>query len=145
MLVINIDTGRISYRHDNYQLWESPVLGFLNTFSNDFVILNKEGTSFLPLGELEKRSIYNPDGTYRMVHSLPSCSYLKVAGSNLLTFERPKQGSNNRVVKVQEQQYDNYGNTYYDDIYNVHIDEMTLRELMVIQSIFMCDTVLDVV
>jgi hypothetical protein len=90
VLIINIDSGRIKYRHDNYQLWESPVLGFLNTFSNDFVILNKDGTSFLPLGDNEKRSIYNPDGTYRMVHSLPSCSYLKVADSNLLTFERAK-------------------------------------------------------
>jgi hypothetical protein len=30
VLVINIESGRIEYRHDMYQLWESPVLGFLN-------------------------------------------------------------------------------------------------------------------
>jgi hypothetical protein len=46
---------------------------------------------------------------------------------------------------IQEQQKDQSGNAYYDDIYSVHIDEMTLRELMVIQSIFMCDSAMDVV
>ena len=86
----------------------------------------------MPLGENEKRAVYNPDGTFRMVHSLPSCCYLKIAESNLLTFERPKQGTNNRIVKIQEQQQDQFGNTYYDDIYEVNIDEMSLRELMVI-------------
>lgn len=80
-----------------------------------------------------------------MVHSLPSCCYLKIAESNLLTFERPKQGTNNRIVKIQEQQQDQFGNTYYDDIYEVNIDEMSLRELMVIQSVFMCDSAMEVV
>lgn len=33
------------------------------------------------------------------------------------------------------------GNTFYDDIYAINIDEMTLAELMVVSSVFMCDTV----
>ena len=70
VFVIDIDSGRIKFKHESYQLWESPVIGFLNSFSNDFVILNKEGTSFIPLGNQEKRAIFNPDGTERMVHSL---------------------------------------------------------------------------
>ena len=32
VFLINIQTGRIIFKHDNYQLWESPVIGFLNTF-----------------------------------------------------------------------------------------------------------------
>ena len=32
VFLINIQTGRILFKHDNYQLWESPVVGFLNTF-----------------------------------------------------------------------------------------------------------------
>ena len=132
VFLINIETGRIQFKHDNYQLWESPVLGFLNTFQNDFVILNKEGTSFLPLGKKEKRAIHNPSGSERMVHSLPSCDYLKIDKSNMLSFERPNQGSNNRTVKILMQQLDQDGNTYYDNIYQVNIDEMELRELMVI-------------
>lgn len=89
VFIVNIETGRISYKHDCYQLWERPVFGFLNTFSNDFVILNKYGTSFIPLGNQERRAIYNPDGTERMVHSLRSCDYLKLEPNNILTFERP--------------------------------------------------------
>jgi hypothetical protein len=107
--------------------------------------LNKEGTSFLPLGKKEKRAIHNPSGTERMVHSLPSCDYLKIDPSNMLSFERPKQGSNNRTVKILMQQMDQDGNTYYDNIYQVNIDEMDIRELMVIQSIFMCDSALEIV
>jgi len=145
VFVVDIESSRIQFRHDNYQLWESPVLGFLNNYQNDFIILNKEGTSFLPLGTVEKRAIYNPDGTERMVHSLTSCDYLKISESNLLTFERPKQDSNNRKVKIQEQQTDTEANTYYDDIYQVNIDEMTLRELMVVYSIFTCDSAIDIV
>ena len=80
----------------------------------------------------------------RMVHSLPSCDYLKIDESNLISFERAKLGTNNRQVKIQEQQMDYHGNTYYDDIYAVNIDEMSLRELMVINSIFMCDSAVDV-
>jgi cytidylate kinase len=63
----------------------------------------------------------------------------------MLSFERPKQGSNNRTVKILMQQMDQDGNTYYDNIYQVNIDEMDIRELMVIQSIFMCDSALEIV
>jgi len=145
VFLINIKTGRIIFKHDNYQLWESPVIGFLNTYNNDFVILNKDGMGFIPLGNKEyKRPIDSQDGTMRMVHSLPSCDYLKIEESNLISFERAKQGTNNRLVKIQEQQKDFAGNTYYDDIYAVNIDEMSLRELMVINSIFMCDSAIEV-
>lgn len=145
VFVIDIDSGRLKFKHENYQLWESPVIGFLNTFSNDYVILNKEGTSFVPLGKQEKRAIDNPDGTERMVHSLPSCCYLEIDDSNFLSFERPNQGSLNRLVKIQEQQLDNYGNTYYDEIYSVNMDEMSLSQLIVIQSLFMSDSAMDVI
>jgi len=70
IVIVSIATGKVKLWHDNYQLWESPVFGFLNSYSNDFIVLNKEGTSFIPLGQKEKRAIYNPDGTERMVYSL---------------------------------------------------------------------------
>jgi len=59
VFVIEIETGLIKFRHENYQLWESPCLGFLNNQTNDFIVLNKDGTSFLPLGLREKKSINN--------------------------------------------------------------------------------------
>ena len=144
LIILDIDSARILYKHENYQLWESPVVGFLNTYQNDFVILNRDGTSFIPCGKQEKRAIYNPDGTERMVHSLPSCEYLLIDDSNLISFEKANLGSNNRQVKIQEQQIDNMGNTYYDDIYQVNIDEMSLSQLIIIESIFKCDSAYDI-
>jgi len=132
VLVVSIPTGRVKFKHDNYQLWESPCHGFLNSYSNDFIIMNKSGTSFIPLGTKEKRAINNPDGTQRMVHSLRSCDYLKVEPSNLINFDRPHQGSFNRVLCIKEQQIDSSGTTTYNDIFELNIDEMTLRELILI-------------
>lgn len=98
VFVIEIDTGHIKFKHENSQLWESPVKGFLNSNTHDFIILNKEGTSFIPLGNVEKKSILNPDGVKRMVHSLGSCDYLKIGDSNHVKFSKPKMGETDRFV-----------------------------------------------
>ena len=100
VFVIEIETGLIKFRHENYQLWESPVMGFLNTQTNDFIVLNKDGTSFLPLGRREKKNIFNSDGIMRCVHSLDSCNYLKIEDSNHLRFMRAKNGETDRIVMV---------------------------------------------
>jgi hypothetical protein len=42
VFVIDIDSGLIKYRHEGFQLWESPVQGFLLD-SNEFLILSKDG------------------------------------------------------------------------------------------------------
>jgi len=105
-------------------------MGFLNTQSHDFIILNKDGTSFLPLGLREKTSIDNDDGIRRMVHSLESCNYLKIENSNHLKFMNAKNGETDRIVMIQEQYIDFDGNTNFDDIYQICISEMNLRELM---------------
>ena len=45
-------------------------MGFLNKGSNDYIILNKHGTSLLPLGKSDYRHILVDDNPDRMVHSL---------------------------------------------------------------------------
>jgi len=105
----------------------------LNTYSNDYIIINKDGTSFVPLGignGMDIRAIYNPDGTERMVHSLHSACFLKIEPSNTLSFERPLQGEDIREIVVQEQGTNTMGNTYYDKIFKLNINEMSLRELI---------------
>ena len=104
-IVLDMKTGMIKFRYESYQLWESPVTGFLNS-QNDFVVLNREGLSFLPLGNQENRAFCNSDGVNRMVHSLQSCNYLKIEDSNHLLFERPKNGNTNRLIHIQEQYQD---------------------------------------
>lgn len=50
VFVIDLGTKLIKYWHESYQLWESPVKGFLlNT--NDFLILSKDGINMIALGE----------------------------------------------------------------------------------------------
>ena len=92
VLIFEEESGKIKYSHKNYQLWESPVMGFLNERTNDYIILNKNGTGLLPLGKDPFRHIVVEDGTDRLVHSLQSSNFLKIEDSNLLQFERPHEG-----------------------------------------------------
>jgi hypothetical protein len=39
----------IKYWYEGYQLWESPIRGFLLT-SNDFLMLSKDGINLISLG-----------------------------------------------------------------------------------------------
>lgn len=49
IFVLEINTGLIKFWMEGYQLWESPVTGLMSS-SNDFLICNKYGLSFIPLG-----------------------------------------------------------------------------------------------
>lgn len=140
VLVMDLETDRIQFKHNNYQLWESPVLGFLSTYFNDFIILNKDGMSFIRLGDKEsRRSIPSQDGTMRMVHSLNSANYLKIEDSNMINFENSMLGDVKTVI-IQEQHLDKSGNTYYDEIFRINLELMGLRELILVQSLFFLET-----
>lgn len=120
-----------------YQLWESPIKGFMNK-SCDYIILNKEGLSFIPLGNQQKKMIANPDGCDRMVHSLESCSYLKIEDTNHIQITRPRHNKKTRDICIKEQYTDSNGETQFEDLYKVPVTEMTLIELILIQSVFAC-------
>ena len=85
VFVFDLKTHLIKYWHEGYQLWESPVTGFLLT-SNDFLILSKDGINILALGEKDPRVIKDSENLNRMIHSLGRCNYLKIEGSNHLLF-----------------------------------------------------------
>lgn len=60
IMIIDKKSSAVKYKHTNYQLWESPSMGFLCTYNNDFIILNKDGMSFVKLSEHEMRkTIFN--------------------------------------------------------------------------------------
>lgn len=85
VFVIDLHTNLIKYWHEGYQLWESPVKGFLLP-TNDFLILSKDGINVLALGEKEMRVIKDQEGFKRMIHSLGSCNYLKIEPTNHILF-----------------------------------------------------------
>jgi len=82
------DEYRIVFRYTSYQLWESAVKGFLSAFNQDFIIMNKEGMSYIRLDKhLARRSVQRKKDGLMMIHSLRSMNYLKVENGNMLNFE----------------------------------------------------------
>ena len=49
------------------------------------------------------------------------------------------------IISVQEQYQDTENETHFDDIYKIGIQEIALRELLLIQSIFSCRQQYDIV
>ena len=141
VFVIDVESKLIKYWHEGYQLWESPVKGFLLT-TNDFMILSKDGINLLAIGEKPSRVVKDQDGLDRMIHSLGKCNYLKIEPTNHLLFAC--QFYDNRQICLQEQYDDFEGQTNFDDIFKIKIHEITLRELMLIQSIYACKTQSDI-
>ena len=83
-----------------------------------------------------------------MMHSLESCNFLKVDKDNYLLFACAKPEK--REVSVQQEFVipDKVNNTYETDfmkIYNIKIWTITLRELMLMQSLYVCKTQSDIV
>lgn len=137
VFVIDLNTKLIKYWHEGYQLWESPVKGFLLE-TNDFLILSKDGINLLAIGEKPSRVVKDQEGFDRMIHSLGKCNYLKIEPTNHLLFAC--QFYDDRQICLQEQYNDFDGQTHFDDIFKIKIHEITLRELMLLQSIYACKT-----
>lgn len=85
VFVIDVASKLIKYWHEGYQLWESPVKGFLLS-TNDFLILSKDGINLLAIGEKPSRVVKDTEGLDRMIHSLGKCNYLKIEPTNHLLF-----------------------------------------------------------
>jgi len=85
VFVFDLTTRLIKYNFEGYNLWESPLKGFLLS-SNDYQILNKDGINLLALGDRPGRVVKDQEGFDRFIHSLGSMEYLRVEPSNHLLF-----------------------------------------------------------
>lgn len=131
----------IRYWFEGYQLWESRIKGFLLS-SNDFLMLGKEGMQMLSIGTKASRTVRDKDKQKRMVHALGKTNYLKIEDSNHIFFSM--QFYDDRQIRVQEQYNDQSGNTHFSDIFSIKIHEITLRELMLVQSVYACKVQSDI-
>lgn len=83
-----------------------------------------------------------------MIHSLESCNFLKVDKNNFLVFECAKSSSrvvsiNNEFVKKGD---GNSGDeTLFQNLMNVQIHEVTLRQLLLFNSLYVCKTLTDII
>jgi len=112
-------------------------------------MINRDGINILALGSIEKRDIKDAYGTDKMIHSLESMNYLKVDPSNYLLFACAKMEK--REVQVQ-QEFSRSGRTGQGDeetdfqqIYNVKIWAITLRELLLFNSIYLSKTLSNII
>jgi hypothetical protein len=108
--------------------------------------MSKAGLNILALGAIDKRQVIDAEKNERMVHSLESVNYLKVAPENFVLFECSDE---DRVVSIQQEFQKSNANsgaeTNYENIYSIKIHEITLRELLLFQSLFVCKTQSDIV
>lgn len=100
--------------------------------------LSKTGINVLSLGRVERRQLNDSQGLAKMIHSLNSLTYLKLEKINFINFKW--QSYDNRIVSVEQEWKENEGteevSTNYDRIYEIKIHEITLRELLILQSFY---------
>ena len=77
-----------------------------------------------------------------MIHSLGACNFLKIEPSNHLFFAC--QYYDDRQICLQEQYNNIDRETHFDEIFKIKIFEITLRELLLVQSIYNCKTQSDI-
>ena len=85
--------------------------------------------------------IKDSKGQEKMVHSLQSANFLKVELSNSILFASAK--SDKREIKVQQEFMINTvtgEETLFDDIYGLKVFTPSLRELLLMNSIYYCQT-----
>jgi hypothetical protein len=100
--------------------------------------------SILPIGHsVDKREIRDSKNIEYMLYSLTSCDYLKLEPTNHVAFSKDIAGR--QVVEVMEQYCDDAGETKFDSLYKLRIATLTLRQLLVLRSLYRCKTQADMI
>ena len=93
--------GNLIYRHESFCLWETSIVSIMNQITRDLVILSNEGLSVMDLSSnIVTRNVSSNDNQKYCIHSLASCSYLKLDELNHILF---KCTAKNRMLCVQSQ------------------------------------------
>ena len=82
-----------------------------------------------------------------MAHSLESVNFLKVEPRNFLLFEFAD--ASNKIISIYHEFCKKPGQedeeTSYEKIYSLKIHNITLRELLLFQSLYVCKTQSDII
>jgi hypothetical protein len=150
ILVLEADTlgndQYIIYRHESFQLWESKIQGTILQNNFNFVIVNKDGMSALSLGNVQKQKFTDDQGNIQLLHSLESQNYLKCEQDNHLVFECSKADKMEISVLEeyqkgsQKSEEKDIEETRFQAVYKIKLWKITLRDLMLIMSIYSTKT-----
>lgn len=141
VLIVNLSTRMIEYRYESYHLWEANIRSIMLE-NHDCIIFSQAGMYTISVGRRPKRVIQDQSGVEWMMHSLSSCDDLILEESNHLLFVMK---DDHLEISIQEQYHDETGETFFEDIYKLNMKEMTLRELMLCQSIYSCRQQYDII
>jgi hypothetical protein len=142
------DEQTMIFRHESFQLWESECMGLLLQKNKDFITVNKQGMQVLCLGSIERRAIKDSNGIDRMIHSLESVNFLKLDSNNYVLFECAKPEF--RIISIDQEYIKGDATTGVDEasfwpLYKVKLHQITLRELMLFQSLYVCKTLSEII
>ena len=133
------------FRHESFQLWESQIRGFYLNKTKDFITINREGINVLSLSAFDKKCVKDVTGQEKMIHSLGSTNYLKVEKQNFILFEF---ATDIKVISIMHQYTTEDAKsgeeTNFEVIYKIRIHDITLRELLLFQSLYVCKTQSDI-
>jgi len=133
------------FRHESFQLWESQITGFYLSKNKDFVTINREGINVITLNANDRRAVTACNGQEQMIHSLASTNYLKIETSNFILFEF---ATDNKVVSIMHEYSTEDATTgeetHFESIYKIRLHDITLRELLLFQSLYVCRTQSDI-
>lgn len=117
-------------------------MSFMNTTTQDYILLSQGGINVLTLNRnVESKKFKDNENQIHMLHSMSSCDYLKLDKQNCIFFECAQE---EKILKIQSQYKSKRGENRFEDIYKIKICSMNIRQLLLTQSIFHCDTSLDV-
>jgi hypothetical protein len=141
MDISQIKNNNMVFRNESYQLWEQQIKGILLHKSKDFVTVSKTGLNVTALGTWDKRAVTTMDHRDLMIHSLDSYNFLKLSRDNYLVFKciDPE----NKIISIQQERMVLEAGEYiskFVEIYNISIRQITLRQLLLMNSIFVCKT-----
>ena len=113
--------------------------------NQDFVSISANGISVLDLSPTTNRKLKSNLGEGLMLHSLEAFNYLCIDPNNVILFDLTNEESQ---ITVQHQ-YTKHNKfegdqTMFDSIYKVRVFDITLRELLLLQSIQLSMTQSDI-
>jgi hypothetical protein len=99
----------------------------------------------LALGNQDTKNIKDNSGMDKILHSLDSLNYLKIDKANYINCKC--QIYENRVISIEQEnvrEIEGDFTTSYDELYKIKIHEITLRELLILQSFYVTITQTDI-
>ena len=143
IIVMDLETKKFRFWYEGHHLWESPICGLLLQ-NKEFMTLSKDGITILAVGRERTgvRVIKDQDDVKTILHPLTSCEFLRISPTNFMLFAF--QRSDCKRIKVQEQysykkcesDRDEDAETCFDDIYQIKVDDIDLRELLMLRSLY---------